>query len=413
MAVDTAGRALARARAVPEARAKTDAAAGRRRIRVSDRLADVEAAWRTLEAQGIDSAGQGVDFVRMWTETFEIPADEQVFVSVEQGGRPIAVMGLRRRRRYGADVLMPFGGTHVGCNGPLIDHKAFGLMPAEERAALWGEVLGQLPGDLVMLPSWLERNREIFALSGVSVASDTLFRTQFDSWEACDAEQRSRSRRKHDKQQGAKLAQMGEVGFFELRTGEDAHVELDAMFADRAARFAEQGIADPFAKPEVRAFYRSLFDGGETLTGLMHVLRLDGKVVATRYNLVSGDTMFCLISSMSMDPALSPGSPGKQILVHLMQRIFAQGIRRFDMGAGYTDEKRHWCNVHEPLVSLYLPRTFKGRVLMSLLAGGVRAKAAIKSNAKAFGWLKAMRARLAGGGTAAAKRSKTSAEAAD
>ena len=195
------------------------------------------------------------------------------------------------------------------------------------------------------------------------VASDHLYRTEFPDWEHCDKEQRTRSRRKHDKQQGQKLAAMGTVAYEEIGADHDANAAIDVLFSDRAARFAAQGIADPFAAPQVRAFYRTIFRDGETLKGQMQVLRLNGAIVAARYNLVSGDRMFCLISSMNTDPGLQPGSPGKQILVHLMQSIFGQGIASFDMGAGLTDEKRHWCNVHLPLVDVLMPVTLKGRVV--------------------------------------------------
>ena len=176
----------------------------------------------------------------------------------------------------------------------------------------------------------------------------------------------------------------------------DANPAIDVLFSDRAARFAAQGIADPFAAPQVRAFYRTIFGEGETLKGQMQVLRLNGAIVAARYNLVAGDRMFCLISSMNTDPGLQPGSPGKQILVRLMQSIFGQGITSFDMGAGLTDEKRHWCNVQLPLVDVLMPVTLKGRVHVALASLWPRLKRAIKRNEKLFAVARRLRARLNG-----------------
>ena len=90
------------------------------------------------------------------------------------------------------------------------------------------------------------------------------------------------------------------------------------------------------------------------------MLRLNGDIVAIRYNIVEGNRLFCLISSMSDDPAIQTGSPGKQCLLRVMQSEFDAGASMFDMGAGLTDEKRHWCNVHVPVRQHYLPITRRG-----------------------------------------------------
>ena len=97
----------------------------------------------------------------------------------------------------------------------------------------------------------------------------------------------------------------------------------------------------------------------------LHVLRLNGEIVAVRYNVVHGDRFFCLISSMSDDPAIQGGSPGKQCLLRVMQTVFDQGARIFDMGAGFTDEKRHWCNVQIPVRQHYIPLSAIGSVSAS------------------------------------------------
>ena len=365
------------------------------RMAFTDSLTEVEPVWRALEANGIDSPGQSFDFVRIWTETFDIPRQNQVYVSVDIAGRPLMVIALERSRRSGTDRLMPFAGTHVGVNAPLIDRTRMALLSEAERRMIWTRIRETLDADVIQFGRVLEADAASFS-DATCIASDCLHRTEFPDWESCDKQQRTRSRRKHDKQQGQKLAAMGEVTYEEIGADRDANAAIDVLFSDRAARFAAQGIADPFAAPQVRAFYRTIFAEGETLKGQMQVLRLNGAIVAARYNLVSGNRMFCLISSMNTDPCLQPGSPGKQILVRLMQSIFGQGISSFDMGAGLTDEKRHWCNVQLPLVEVLMPVTLKGRVFVALSNLWPRLKRAIKRNERLFAFARRLRARLNG-----------------
>ena len=363
------------------------------RLGFSDSLKEIEPVWRALEANGIDSPGQSFDFIRVWTETFDIPRQNQAFVSVEIGGRPLMAMAFERKHRFGLHLLEPFAGQHVGVNAPLMDRERMKLLTDQDRRIIWENITKALEADVISLGRVVGADAAVLPKS-VAIDSDCLYRADFSSWDECDSTQRSRTRRKHDRQQGQKLSAMGEVTYEEIDGSDDASEAMDILFSDRAARFAEQGINDPFASPRVRAFYRSVFADGMTLRGQMQVLRLDGHIIAARYNLVSGSRMFCLISSMSTDQALQPGSPGKQILVHIMQHIFGAGIRSFDMGAGFTDEKRHWCNTDMCLTQMLLPTSFRGTVFALMLSIRPRIKQALKRNKKLFAMLKSLRARL-------------------
>ncbi len=365
------------------------------RMAFTDSLKEIESTWRALEARGIDSPGQSYDFIRIWTETFDIPRQDQAYVGVEIAGRPLMVAAFERKRRFGLDLLVPFAGAHVGVNAPLFERERMARLSDADRRAIWARICKTLGADLIRFGRVLASDAG-FLPDTIALRADCLFRTEFSDWENCDRQQRTRSRRKHDKQQGAKLAAMGDVTYEEIDAGKDSTPAIDVLFTDRAARFAEQGIRDPFAAPEVRAFYRSVFCGGDRLKGQIQVLRLDGRIVAARYNLISGSRMFCLISSMSTDPELQPGSPGKQILVHVMQHIFQKGIASFDMGAGFTDEKRHWCNVQIELAEILMPATAKGRLFAFLLGIVPSLKQAIKRNPRLCPLLKSLRARLFG-----------------
>src|SRR5690606_13668293 len=137
---------------------------------------------------------------------------------------------------------------------------------------------------------------------------------------------------------------------------------------------------DPFAIPAIRAFYDSTVRPGSGVPMKLHMLRLDGAIVAVRYNIAHGDRLFCLISSMSEDPAIQNGSPGKQCLLRVMQTVFEQGYRVFDMGEGLTDEKRHWCNRLTPVRHHYMPITRRGALVARAHSGWHNLRRRIKSD---------------------------------
>ena len=362
---------------------------------------DIEAAaplWRRLEANEIQSPGQNLAFTRAWVTAQTIARADQFYVVAELEGEPVALLPLWRRKARGVTLLSWVPGPHVGCNAPLIDIARLARLGSVERAALWSAMLETLSGaDLIYLksvPQLTVDGVDLFAELGRFIATDTLYRAQFSSWDDADKTQRSKSRRKHDRQQGDRLDALGAVSFEEVRNGPSARGILDVMFHQRAARFVEMGVPDPFIEPAVRAFYDATVAENSGVDVRLHLLRLDGEIVAVRYNIAHGTRLFCLISSMSDDATVQTGSPGKQCLLRVMQSVFNAGTRTFDMGAGFTDEKRHWCNIHLPVRHHYVPLTTLGSIAGEAHRTWQLLRQRIKQNERLKALAKAVRAKL-------------------
>lgn len=358
-------------------------------VHVSHSLEEVEPIWRSLAGETMESPGQSFDFIRHWVADRRIASRDQRYVVAELNGQPIALLPLHRKRIYGVRVLTWFPGAQVGCYAPVADLRRLAALSAADRRQLWREMAAALDGaDILFLrsmPAEIGGHTGLFDQLGETLVTETLYRAQFSTWEQCDSEQRSRSRRKHDRQQGDRLAALGAVAFEEVTDRQVALEAVDVMFTQRSARFKAQGIRDPFVGDGLIGFYRDALDPASGIDVRIHTLRLDGDIVAVRYNIVQGDRMFCLISSMADCERIQTGSPGKQCLLRVMQSVFDQGFTTFDMGAGYTDEKRHWCNVQVPLRQHYMALTPQGAVIGALH----RSYQTLRARAKAHDGLKA------------------------
>jgi len=360
------------------------AARGEIAVQVADRIEDVEAVWRELTANSIESPGQSYDFIRLWIADRQVPQSQQRYVVGRVDGQAVALLPLHRKRVHGLPVFTWFPGPNAGCYAPVADYDRLAALGPEGRCRLWDAMTRELRGaDLIYLrsiPVEVGGHANLFDELGATLAVETLYRSQYSSWEECDRLQRSKSRRKHDRQQGDRLVAMGEVAFEEIRNDGNARCAIETMFTQRSARFKAMGIRDTFVRDRLIDFYHALAMPGSGVDVRLHVLRLNGDIVAVRYNIVHNDRMFCLISSMSDDPAIQNGSPGKQCLLRVMQTVFDEGIRTFDMGSGFTDEKRHWCNVQAPLRQHYIGLTPQGAVIVRAHRLFQMTRAAIKAN---------------------------------
>lgn len=384
--------------------------AGEIHIRATSRIEDVEAAWRELTAGAIESPGQSYDFIRLWVADRQVAEADQRYIVGHIDGQAVALMPLQRRKIAGLSVFTWFPGANAGCYAPVADHDHLATLGPERRRALWKAMMARLDGaDAVYLrsiPCDVGGHAGLFDELGTPLAVDMLYRSQYGSWEECDRLQRSKSRRKHDRQQGDRLNALGAVGFEELRNGDETGPAIATMFTQRSARFRAMGIRDTFVCDDLTGFYHAAASAGSGVDVRLHVLRLNGDIVAVRYNIVHDDRMFCLISSMSDDPAIQNGSPGKQCLLRVMQTVFDAGIKAFDMGQGVTDEKRHWCNVQIPLRQHYVGLSGRGALAVRGHQAFQKIRAAIKANAQLKAGLRGLRqlmGRLGGSRATAAK----------
>lgn len=366
-------------------------------ITLTSDIEEAEGAWRALEAFGVESPGQCYDFVRAWVRCHEMPRDSQVYVVAHAAGRPVALLALEMTRRFGARVLSFAPDSHVGCNAPLIDIDWFGALGGEERRALWAAMLNAVPqADAVFLPAVPDEYQgrfDLFEGVGRKTSCDTLYRSEFSSWAECDATMRNRKHRKRDRQQGQKLDALGEITFGTAQP-DDYDDVLATMFRQKAERFAVLGIDDPFTDPQSRAVYREVLDNSPSLKPEIFVLRVDGEIVAVRYGLGHGDRLFALISSMSEDPHMQTGSPGRQEIFRTVQTIFERGYRMLDLGVTISDEKRAWCNREVTVCNLYFPRSARGWLFMQTRRAIDKVKLKVKSEQRLFGFYKRIRGLL-------------------
>jgi len=372
------------------------ATAGAVSVSVTSDIAEVERSWRALEEFGIESPGQSFEFVRTWVACHQIPRDNQVYVTAYAGARPVALLALKVTRRMLARVLTFIVGSQVGCNAPLIDTAYFASLDAPGRKALWRRMLRAVPRvDAVFLPAVPDPCVGVDALFGgvgARAEFETLFRSEFSSWAECDETMRNRKHRKRDRQHGQKLDALGEVSYGTAAAHEYDEV-LATMFRQKALRFAALGVADPFADRRTRAFYGQVLRDAPSLKPELFVLRVDGEIVAVRYALGRLDRLFALISSMSEDPRMQTGSPGRQEILRTVQTIFERGYRMLDIGAGSSDEKRAWCNTRVRLNNHYFPRTAAGAIFTVVRLLADRAKLTVKSHPALFDFYKRLRRR--------------------
>jgi CelD/BcsL family acetyltransferase involved in cellulose biosynthesis len=190
-----------------------------------------------------------------------------------------------------------------------------------------------------------------------------------------------------------RLAEIGPLRYVRAATPAEALALLDAFLAQKAARFAAQGIANPFADARAQAFLRAGVQadpsGGEPAIVMQGLLAGD-RVLATYGAAIGRDRYSGMFTSFDSDREVARFSPGDLLLMHIVRQCCRRGLATFDLGVGEASYKDNYCDEPEPLFDTAFAVTPLGH----LAAAGLQAKQGMKRRIKQSPRLMALVGRL-------------------
>ncbi|HUZ66631.1 MAG TPA: GNAT family N-acetyltransferase [Beijerinckiaceae bacterium] len=170
---------------------------------------------------------------------------------------------------------------------------------------------------------------------------------------------------------------------------------LDAFFAQKLARFRQQGIESDFSHPSTKAFLEraSASETGEPVLEL-HALIAGDRIVATYGGALHRGRFHAMINSFDSSPAVAKTSPGDLLLLAMLEDMCAAGIESFDLGVGEARYKDVWCELTEPLFETLVPVTAKGRAFALAESARLRVKRQVKQSPWLWSLAQQLRTRL-------------------
>ncbi len=359
------------------------------RIIVSGDLAALEADWRALEADALVTPYQAYDWVRPFVTTIGRAEEMDFrFVRIEDSqGALLALFPLVVARRLGTRFAEFIGGKHANYHMALYRPDFAEALDATAAQQLLREIGAAIGGIdalfLINQPTAWQGIANPPARLAAGQSPSRAYKLALEPGD-CDGTLR-RSMSKHArKKMTTKRNRFAEFGPSELvQAHSDAEIErvLDAFLAQKAARFAQLGLADPFATPAIRAFLRdgALAQAGRSPAIELYSLDLSGRSVATYVGAVQGKRFSGMATSFDLGSEAARTSPGEILLIELIKRKCRAGVTMFDLGVGEARYKTTICDDSDELVDTFVPLTAKGRAY----AGYSQAKRALKRRIKA------------------------------
>jgi CelD/BcsL family acetyltransferase involved in cellulose biosynthesis len=350
-------------------------------------LDQAEPIWRGLESrQQFATPYQRFDLLSAWQRQVGERDGAVPFVVVARDSerKPLLLLPLTLRRKYGVHIAAFMGGKHITFNMPLCDrsfaeaaviadvemllsklrdHGAADVLNLTQQPLRWRDVANPL--------SLLPHQTSVNACPVLTIAPGE----PPTSWI-------SSSLRKRLKSKDKKLQALAGYRYHVARSDAEVKRLLDWFFRIKPKRMAEQKLPNVFADPGVEDFVRdaclsTLADGGRTID--IHALECDEEIIALYAGVADGHRFSMMFNTYTMSEN-ARFSPGLILMRNIVDHYAGNGYRALDLGIGSDDYKRFFCKSDEPIFDSFIPLTRRGTPAAAALSAQHRAKRFIKQN---------------------------------
>ena len=364
------------------------------RVEIHSDLSAAQACWRALEAapEMVATPFQRYDWVRAFLGD---EGAERVCILAVYDARepatlpPLALLPLTVAREGGLRVARFAGRRHARYGMPLYRSPAAAmrldaasLRRAARAAGIDALALGAQPVVWDGVPNPLARLGQPSPSDGYGLALDADAEATVRCAFSADARKKLRTKEKR------LAALLGPVAHERVCEPSAVARVLYAFHAQKAARFAALGIADPFADPAMQAFLRRACCGGSLE---LHALLAGGRVLATYAGAVDAHRFSGMVNSFESDPEIARNSPGDVLLLHLVAEQAARGRRAFDLGVGEARYKASICDTVIALTDAFVPVSARGALYAAAMRGATRAKCAVKRDPRLWALVQRLR----------------------
>ncbi len=370
------------------------------RVDVLRDLAAAEPIWRALEQPDqVSTPYQRFDLLAAWQQHIGSAEGTEPFIVVASDAdrRPMLLMPLGLRRRFGVRVASFLGGKHPTFNMPLWRRDVASMADARDVEALIAG-LRAVPGGADVLAlcqqplHWRDLANPLALLPHQPSVNDCpVLRLEAG---APAANRISNSFRRRLKTKEKKLQALPGYRYAQATTDADIDGVLDAFFRIKPIRMAAQKLPNVFAEPGVEDFVRqachaALPGGGRAID--IHALQSDDEMIAMFAGVADGHRYSMMFNTYTLSDA-ARYSPGLILMRSIIDYYADHGYRRIDLGIGSDDYKKMFCKDLEPIFDSYVALSSRGRLAAPAMAALARAKRTVKQSPA----LKAMAQRLRG-----------------
>ena len=305
--------------------------------------------WLEMERHSFISIFQTWDWLSNWTSMVGLKSRNInlcIAVVFDNSNNAVAIFPLCKRRIFGCIVLEFIGGESADYMSPIYRTKNY--LDKSHAFTAFHEAIGAIDGysvcHLQKIPETIgNKKNPMLETAKLKIQGQAYSRDLTEDWNDVQ-----KGLRKSLRQAKRKRRRLSELGTLKFRVVDPMDIDyasiLSTTIDQKRARYRATGVRDIFLDSNVRDFYL-INTGSKIKIEALHlsVLQLDDKIIATCWGAVYNETFYYLMPTYT-DSELSKFSPGKLLLIDLVEHAVGQGLKVFDFTIGGEEYKKDWCD---------------------------------------------------------------------
>jgi CelD/BcsL family acetyltransferase involved in cellulose biosynthesis len=342
------------------------------RVEIFRDLDQAEPVWRLLESQTA-TPYQRFDLLAAWQRN--VGDSDQlsplIVAAFDGDGQPLILLPLAVGSVRGVKIARFPGGKHVTFNMPLW-RRDFALTAARvDLDALVAAIRARADVDALALTqqprSWHDVANPMALLpSQTSINGCPLLKLAAGDPAALVSN--SFGRRLKGKERKLQVL----PGYRYTLASTDAEITrlLDAFFAVKPVRMAQQKLPNVFADPGVEDFIRAAClakraGGGHAID--IHALACDDEMIAIFAGVADGRRFSMMFNTYTLSDS-ARYSPGLILMRNIIDHYAELGYDSLDLGIGSDDYKRLFCKDDDPIFDSFIALNAKGRLAVAAMS---------------------------------------------
>jgi CelD/BcsL family acetyltransferase involved in cellulose biosynthesis len=336
--------------------------------------------WLLLEQTGFSTPYQHLNWVTARVKALSQHSRVQYVYGVVrkanglEKGKITLLLPLKVYKKGGISCATLLGGKHANYQMPLYAADTISALTPEALLDVLNRLAHALENEFGTIDvyvfrnqpvTWLGASNPLALIQSYASPSDAYGMMLEPDIDATFAKVMSRDTLKKLRKKLRNLEAMGQLRIAHAQNEEDVEAFLRAFFLQKAKRFAQVGVANPFEAPEIQTFLHTLFIQGRTArprTASLNALILNDQIIAVNGGVLSTTHFSGMITSYDMTPEYAKNSPGQVLFMKLIELKAQQGVSYFDFGVGEASYKDIFSSYTVPLRDSVIGLTFKGKV---------------------------------------------------
>jgi CelD/BcsL family acetyltransferase involved in cellulose biosynthesis len=204
----------------------------------------------------------------------------------------------------------------------------------------------------------------------------------------------SKDTRKKLRKKETKLATLGPIAHIVARTPDERRRIIDAFIAQKVERFTAQRIGSEFGTTEMRTFIERA-SAGPDIGIELHALTVGERIVAVYGGGAHAGNWSGMFNAFDTDETIARSSPGDLLMMRIIAKACAEGLKQFDLGIGEARYKAALCDERLDLFDAFVPVGASGRLLAGAIALRFGLKRRIKNDPRLYALAKRLIGRAA------------------